>query len=105
MVDVVFETEEDSAGRYDGPGVAAFAHVTGITRWRWPADKRPAGAVLHAKVLVVDGRRALVGSANLTRRALEANIEAGVVINDQHVASAIEDHVRALIASGTLAEG
>jgi phosphatidylserine/phosphatidylglycerophosphate/cardiolipin synthase-like enzyme len=101
-VDVVFETEEDSAGKYDGPGAAAFAHVSGIVRWRWPAVCREAGAVLHAKILVIDGRRALVGSANLTRRALAANIEAGVLINDPLMAAALEDHVRALMASGTL---
>ena len=37
-----------------------------VRRWRWPADQRTAGAVLHAKLLFVDGRRALVGSATLT---------------------------------------
>jgi phosphatidylserine/phosphatidylglycerophosphate/cardiolipin synthase-like enzyme len=101
-VDIVFETEEDSAGQYDGPGAAAFAHVDGIVRWRWPAAGRQSGAVLHAKVLVIDSRRALVGSANLTRRALAANLEAGVLINDARVASALEDHVRGLMAGGTL---
>lgn len=101
-VDVVFETEEDSAGKYDGPGAAAFAHVEGIVRWRWPAANRQAGAVLHAKALVIDGRRALIGSANLTGKALAANIEAGVLVNDARVAGALEDHVLELMRSGTL---
>jgi phosphatidylserine/phosphatidylglycerophosphate/cardiolipin synthase-like enzyme len=101
-VDVLFETEEDSAGKYDGPGAAAFAHVDGIARWRWPAATRPAGAVLHAKLLIIDGRRALVGSANLTRKALTANLEAGMLVNDPSVAGSLENHVRALIAAGTL---
>lgn len=104
-VDVVFETEEDSAGQYDGPGATAFAHVDGIVRWRWPTAHRESGAVLHAKVLVIDGRRALVGSANLTRRALTANIEASMLINDPHVATKLEDHVRRLMESGTLRAG
>ena len=68
-VDVVFETEEDSAGAYSGPQSKPFGSVTGARRWRWPSDHRSPGAVLHAKLLVVDGRRALVGSANLTHRA------------------------------------
>ncbi len=102
-VDVVFETEEDSVGKYEGPGLAAFAHVDGIVRWRWPAGERQPGAVLHAKVLVIDGSRALIGSANLTRKALAANMEAGVLVNDPRMARALEDHVRALMASGTLA--
>ena len=102
QVDVVFETEEDSAGAYSGPQSRPFGAVEGVRRWRWPADQRIAGAVLHAKLLVVDGRRALVGSANLTHRALTANLEAGVLVEDHDLAADLEDHVRGLISSGTL---
>ncbi len=35
---------------------------------------------MHAKVLVVDGSVALVGSANLTSRAMEQNLEIGVLV-------------------------
>jgi len=101
QVDVVFEATEDSAGAYTGPE-RPFAQLTGINRWRWPADQRNEGAVLHAKLLVIDGRRAFVGSANLTRRALEANIEAGVLVRDAAVATALEHHIHTLIAAGTL---
>jgi phosphatidylserine/phosphatidylglycerophosphate/cardiolipin synthase-like enzyme len=76
--------------------------VEGITRWRWPADHRAAGAVLHAKLLVIDGRRALVGSANLTHRALTANLEAGVLVEDPDLAAELETHVQNLISTGTL---
>lgn len=102
-VDVVFETEEDSAGAYHGPHGTPFGSVAGIRRWRWPADQRPeAGAVLHAKLLVVDGCRALIGSANLTHRALNANVEAGLLIHDRAVAGELEQHVRDLMLIGTL---
>lgn len=100
-VDVVFESEADSQGSYSGgPGVP-FGMVDGLRRWRWPAEQRGVpGAVLHAKLLVVDGRRALVGSANLTQRALTANLEAGVLINDPDVAQSFDQHVRRLMSSG-----
>ncbi len=101
QVDVVFETEEDSAGAYMGPG-RPFEQLAGITRWRWPADQRAAGAVLHAKLLIVDGRRALVGSANLTHRALTANLEAGVLITDPDLTGALESHIRGLVDRGIL---
>jgi len=100
-VDVVFETEHDSGGSYTAHGTP-FARVAGITRWRWPAEQRDTGALLHAKVLVIDGHRALIGSANLTQRALTANLEAGVLLGDPQVAGAIEAHVRGLMAAGTL---
>jgi phosphatidylserine/phosphatidylglycerophosphate/cardiolipin synthase-like enzyme len=77
--------------------------VAGIRRWRWPAEQRPpGGAVLHAKALVVDGHSALVGSANLTQRALTANLEVGVLVRDPAVAQAIEAHVHELVANGVL---
>jgi len=101
QVDVVFETTEDSAGAYLGPH-RPFAHLAGINRWRWPGDQRHEGAVLHAKLLVIDRRHAFVSSANLTHRALTANIEAGVLCQDAAVAASLEDHVKALIAAGVL---
>jgi phosphatidylserine/phosphatidylglycerophosphate/cardiolipin synthase-like enzyme len=101
-VDVVFETEEDSAGGYAGPHSRPFGTVDAIRRWRWPANQRTAGALLHAKLLVIDGRRALVGSANLTHRALTANLEAGILIEDHDLAADLEAHVLRLIDTGTL---
>jgi phosphatidylserine/phosphatidylglycerophosphate/cardiolipin synthase-like enzyme len=102
-VDVVFETEEDSAGAYAGPHAQPFGAIAGLRRWRWPPEARgQPGAVMHAKALVVDGTRALVGSANLTHRALTANIEAGVLIEDPDVAGSIEAHVVALMRAGTI---
>jgi putative cardiolipin synthase len=100
-VDVVFETEQDNEG-YHGPS-EPFANISGLTRWRWPKEKRPKGASLHAKLLVIDGRRAFIGSANLTHRALNDNIESGVVTDDERLATALECHVRNLMKDGVLA--
>lgn len=100
-VDVVFETTEDSAGAYSGPQ-RPFAHVAGVNRWRWPAEHRDATAALHAKLIVIDGARAFVGSANLTARALHHNLEVGLLIQDERVATQLEDHVRELMACGIL---
>ena len=101
-IDVVFETEEDSAGAYTGPYSGPSSHVSGINRWFWPADQRDGQGVLHAKLLVVDGCRALVGSANLTTKALAYNLEVGVLINAPDVARDLERHVRVLMESRTL---
>ena len=42
----------------------------------------PDGWDLHAKVLVQDRKTALIGSANLSWRGMEKNIEIGVLIRD-----------------------
>jgi phosphatidylserine/phosphatidylglycerophosphate/cardiolipin synthase-like enzyme len=101
-VDVVFETEADSSGAYTGHDRRPFGDIRGIHRWRWPADQRTQRAVLHAKALIIDGERALIGSANLTKRALTANLEVGILVRDAVVAAALEAHVRALMARGVL---
>jgi phosphatidylserine/phosphatidylglycerophosphate/cardiolipin synthase-like enzyme len=101
-VDVVFETGADSAGAYRSHDTRPFGDVAGIRRWCWPADQRARGSLLHAKALIIDGERALIGSANLTQRALEANLEVGVLVRDPTVAAALEAHVRGLMSSGTL---
>ncbi len=101
-IDVVFETEDDSSGAYSGPSSTPFGEVAGIHRWHWPSDRREATGVLHAKVLVIDGRRALVGSANLTYRALHNNLEAGILVEDPALAASIERHIKSLMESGVL---
>ena len=42
-------------------------------------------AVLHAKAVVADDEFAFVTSANLTERAFDANIEAGMLSRDRTV--------------------
>ena len=39
---------------------------------------------VHAKILVIDSRAAIISSANLTKKGLRVNYEAGVKINDHN---------------------
>ncbi|KQC14076.1 MAG: endonuclease [Desulfuromonas sp. SDB] len=50
--------------------------------------------VLHAKIIVADGRRVLVGSANLTYNALANNYELGFLVEDPAIASKVLSLVR-----------
>jgi phosphatidylserine/phosphatidylglycerophosphate/cardiolipin synthase-like enzyme len=59
-------------------------------------------ACLHAKCVVVDERYAFVTSANLTEAAQERNIEAGVVIDDRHLAKALVGQFESLVEAGAL---
>lgn len=58
--------------------------------------------MLHAKLLVIDGCRAVVGSDNLTARALHFNLEVGLLIGDAEVAGPLERDVLSLIEAGGL---
>jgi phosphatidylserine/phosphatidylglycerophosphate/cardiolipin synthase-like enzyme len=54
--------------------------------------------VLHAKLIAADRHTALIDSANLTDRALDDNIELGVVLRAPSAVDPVVDHFRRLIA-------
>jgi hypothetical protein len=81
----------------------------------WPGERRPAvfydprslkddgeTAVLHAKAVVADDEVAFVTSANLTEKAFDANVEAGMLSRDRTVAMSLSKHFRVLIERGLL---
>ncbi|MFL5845297.1 MAG: DISARM system phospholipase D-like protein DrmC [Solirubrobacteraceae bacterium] len=87
--------------------VAAFA---GKLWTGWPGQRRPEvfydpravkdtgdTAVLHAKAVVADDEVAFVTSANLTEKAFDTNIEAGMLSRDRTVALSLAKHFRILI--------
>ena len=55
------------------------------------------GAVLHAKAVVHDNELVFVTSAKLTPKALERNIEAGLLVRDRTLAQALAAHFQRLI--------
>ena len=59
---------------------------------------------MHAKFIVVDAKTTLIGSANLTSRAMNRNIEAGALIHDPKFAQTILRQLDALIHQGDLEE-
>ncbi len=70
-----------------------------------PRSLAPAGRTassMHAKCVVIDGREALVTSANFTEAAQQRNIELGLLADSEGVASRIEDHFKSLIRNGFL---
>lgn len=83
-------------------------------RHDWPGPKLPAvfhdprslamsfgkKAVLHAKCVVIDGRRSFVTSANFTEAAQERNFELGLLVEDELLARSIENQFETLIQRG-----
>lgn len=84
-VDLVLE-ESTSAAK-------AFAQLNKSVRVWHRADGPGSGAV-HAKLIAADRHTALLGSANLTHRALHQNIEVGVVLHDPQTVGRLVDHFR-----------
>lgn len=57
---------------------------------------------LHAKCVVVDRARVLIGSANFTRRGYERNLEMGVAVDDPVLAAGVVQQFQALVEIGEL---
>lgn len=54
---------------------------------------------LHAKVMVVDGRAAFIGSMNVDPRSIRLNTENGIVVHSEPLAQALQAGVDADLAS------
>ena len=94
-ITILAERHEDNPGYFAAgvpfPGLNAF-------RLRWPLRRRPPGAALHAKIIVVDDDVALVGSANFTSRAMESNLECGILLRGGPEPAAIRAHIADMLA-------
>lgn len=52
---------------------------------------------IHAKIVIVDSKKLLIGSANLTYHGLNKNYELGILIEDSEVAYDVETIIKRLI--------
>ena len=96
VVDVLLEEKTGALQAF----TTAFAQMTDQVRlWRWPKERRGVNgsASMHAKLVAADTAKALVGSANLTGRALHHNIEVGVLVRDPTQVKRLVSHFRALM--------
>jgi cardiolipin synthase A/B len=75
-----------------------------IRRLCWPAYRRPAGASMHAKALVIDREVVLIGSANISGPAMLRNIECGVLLRDPIIAAELVESIQSLVIQGVLEE-
>jgi phosphatidylserine/phosphatidylglycerophosphate/cardiolipin synthase-like enzyme len=57
--------------------------------------------MLHAKLIVVDGRLAYLGSINLTRTSVDQNREVGILVDDPSVVANLSAQAEADWAAGT----
>jgi phosphatidylserine/phosphatidylglycerophosphate/cardiolipin synthase-like enzyme len=106
---LVIESPQASAGKVAYDGLAAFGPqvVSHAAIYRWPLDQRRQDdqgrhGALHAKCAVADAQTLLISSANLTRYALDLNMELGILIRGGSQPREVQAHVDALIQRGVL---
>lgn len=83
----------------------AYAIASAVPRakvYGYHYDHQSGAGYQHSKVLVIDGQISLVTSANLSAAALERHLEAGLLVCDVSVASAIVRRISDLVNAGYL---
>jgi cardiolipin synthase len=100
-VDILLESSKDHGGRVDFDSAGAFKlAIPGANIYSWGAEKinELKGAV-HAKCAVSDGNMAFVTSANLTKAAMENNMELGVLVRGGSFPGLLERHLQTLVST------
>lgn len=104
-ISLVVETPEAAGDQYAQNGQDPFGGIP-ASRYTWNPERRPKYgarvAVLHAKLVIADDTTAFITSANLTGRALDDNIEAGVLVTGGPIPKNLCDHFRDLTYKGVL---
>jgi hypothetical protein len=103
LINVLLERSEAEGGNVTTDSLGLIrAKIPGARFFEWDQDvsgSQFAGASVHAKCAVADGREAFVTSANLTGAAMEKNMEAGVMIGGGPLPAQLENHLLALVTT------
>lgn len=101
---IIAETPEASEGKIPfGVSAALGAEIAGQAQlFIWPRDKRLTDTEgrygsLHVKCVVADSKHLFVSSANLTEYALTLNMEMGLLVHSEELASQVMKHIDLLI--------
>lgn len=106
-VSLLVESSDEYGGTLSVDSVRKMREaLPGCAVYVWSSAKKMAttggyGSV-HAKCSVADGRIAFITSANLTSAALERNMEMGVLVRGVRLPKQLHDHLKALVATGTV---
>lgn len=105
-INILLESSKIHGGKIDIDSIDSFKKaVPSANIYAWnsesKASERWSGAV-HAKCGVADGSLAFITSANLTRAAMENNMELGVLIRGGNLPEKLERHLEALITTGVI---
>ena len=105
-IDILLESTKAHGGKVDFDSINDFKNAIPLANvYAWNSEmkssERWCGAV-HAKCAVADGELSFITSANLTKAAMENNMELGVLIRGGNLPDKLEQHLRALVTTGVI---
>lgn len=83
QIEIILPAPSGSASDSNSPGIAAIKQSNITVR-------EDAQLYIHAKIMVVDGGKAFVGSENISTQSLDANRELGILVSDTSVLGTLQ---------------
>ncbi len=84
QVEVILPAARGSSGDSNSQGIATIQQGGVQVR-------EDAKLYMHAKIIIVDGQRAFVGSENISTQSLDQNRELGIIVSDASVLGKLQD--------------
>ena len=105
-IDILLESPKSHGGKINIDSIDSFKKaIPSANVYAWNSKTKSSncwnGAV-HAKCAVADGSLAFITSANLTRAAMENNMELGVLVRGGNLPGKLERHLEALVTTGVI---
>lgn len=105
-VDILLESSKFYGGKVDIDSIDAFRKgIPAANIYAWSTESKTSGewnGAVHAKCAVADGSLAFITSANITRAAMENNMELGVLVRGGNLPEKLERHLEALVTTGVI---
>jgi cardiolipin synthase len=98
-INFLLESSKENGGAVDIDSVAILREKLPTARfYAWASKQNIEAASVHAKCAIADESTALITSANLTGKAMEHNMELGVLIRDGALPKQLASHLYGLIS-------
>lgn len=105
-IDILLESSKEHGGKIDIDAIDVFKKtIPSANVYAWNSESKFSGrwnGAVHAKCAVADASLAFITSANLTRAAMENNMELGVLLRGGTIPEMLEKHLRSLISIGVI---
>ncbi len=108
-INILLESSKLQGGKINFDSLASFREMipsANLYEWnpgsKFIEQKNWLNGAVHAKCAVADGKLAFITSANLTRAAMENNMELGVLIRGGKLPEKLEHHLEALKVIGVI---
>ena len=105
-IEILLESSHAHGGKIDFDSIEMLKKaLPSVNVYSWNSESKSSeilNGVVHAKCAVADCSRAFITSANLTRAAMENNMELGVLIHGGSIPEKLARHLEALIITGVI---